>query len=67
MNATTDRSIPPIVAAVDGSAASRVAIGEAVSLASELEAPIVFVYAGLGKKQLTWKQRPVPRRRRWGR
>jgi hypothetical protein len=28
---------------------------------------LLLVFAGLGKKQLTWKQRPVPRRRRWGR
>jgi nucleotide-binding universal stress UspA family protein len=37
------QSVPPIVAAVDGSAASRAAIGEAVRLATELNAPIVFV------------------------
>jgi nucleotide-binding universal stress UspA family protein len=35
---------PPIVAAVDGSAASRAAIGEAVRLAGELRAPLVFAY-----------------------
>jgi nucleotide-binding universal stress UspA family protein len=38
----------PIVAAVDGLAASRAAIGEAVRLAGELEAPIVFVYVRRG-------------------
>ena len=48
MNTSTDRSIPPIVGAVAGSPASRVAIGEAVSLASELDAPIVFVYVRRG-------------------
>ncbi len=48
MNTNTERSIPPIVGAVDGSAASRVAIGEAVSLAIELDAPIVFVYVRRG-------------------
>ncbi len=48
MNTTTERSIPPIVGAVDGSPASRGAIGEAVSLASELDAPIVFVYVRRG-------------------
>jgi len=40
----SERNIAPIVAAVDGSAASRAAIGEAVRLAVELSAPIVFVY-----------------------
>lgn len=40
--------IPPIVAAIDGSAASRAAIGEAVRLAFELAAPIVFVYVRRG-------------------
>ena len=34
----------PVVAAVDGSSASRAAVEEAVALASELEAPLVFVY-----------------------
>jgi nucleotide-binding universal stress UspA family protein len=43
-----EQSAPPIVAAVDGSAASRVAVGEAVRLAGELEAPIVFVYVRRG-------------------
>jgi nucleotide-binding universal stress UspA family protein len=43
-----ERSVPPIVAAVDGSAASRAAIVEAVRLAGELEAPIVFVYVRRG-------------------
>jgi nucleotide-binding universal stress UspA family protein len=41
MNAHT--SIP-IVAAVDASAASRAAVEEAVILAAELQAPLVFVY-----------------------
>ena len=36
-------NVSPIVAAVDSSAASRAAIGEAVRLGGELEAPIVFV------------------------
>jgi nucleotide-binding universal stress UspA family protein len=42
------QNIPPIVAAVDGSGASRAAIGEAVRLASELSAPIAFVYVRRG-------------------
>lgn len=47
--ASGDRqNLVPIVAAVDGSAASRAAIGEAVRLATELEAPIVFVYVRRG-------------------
>ena len=41
-------NVPPIIAAVDGSAASRAAIGEAVRLGGELEAPIVFVYVRRG-------------------
>jgi nucleotide-binding universal stress UspA family protein len=44
----SERSVAPIVAAVDGSAASRAAIGEAVRLAAELSAPIVFVYVRRG-------------------
>ncbi len=44
----SERHVAPIVAAVDGSAASRAAIGEAVSLAVELSAPIVFVYVRRG-------------------
>jgi nucleotide-binding universal stress UspA family protein len=39
-----EQNIPPIVAAVDGSPASRAAIDEAVRLAGELAAPIEFVY-----------------------
>jgi nucleotide-binding universal stress UspA family protein len=38
----------PIVAGVDDSAASRTAIGEAVRLGRELDAPIVFVYVRRG-------------------
>ena len=41
-------NVPPIVAAVDGSAASRAAIGEAVRLAGELDAPVAFVYVRRG-------------------
>jgi nucleotide-binding universal stress UspA family protein len=41
-------NVPPIVAAVDSSAASRGAIAEAVRLGGELEAPIVFVYVRRG-------------------
>jgi hypothetical protein len=37
------------------------------SVLSVVGVALLLVYAGLGKKQLTWKQRPVPRRRRWGR
>ena len=51
MNDSRERSqqnVPPIVAAVDGSAASRAAIGEAVRLAGELDAPIAFVYVRRG-------------------
>jgi nucleotide-binding universal stress UspA family protein len=43
-----ERNVAPIVAAVDASAASRAAIGEAVRLAVELAAPIVFVYVRRG-------------------
>ena len=42
-------SVPsPIIAAVDGSTASRAAAEEAVILAAELEAPLVFVYVRRG-------------------
>lgn len=37
-------NVAPIVAAIDGSAASGAAVGEAVRLGLELDAPIVFVY-----------------------
>ena len=40
----SEQNGPPIVAALDGSGAARAAIGEAVRLARELGAPIVFVY-----------------------
>jgi nucleotide-binding universal stress UspA family protein len=43
-----DNESAPIVAAVDGSAASRAAIGEAVRLGADLNAPIVFVYVRRG-------------------
>ncbi len=39
-----DRAAEPIVAAVDASAASRAAAEEAVVLAAELDAPLVFAY-----------------------
>ena len=39
-----DRAVEPIVAAVDASAASRAAAEEAVALAAELDAPLVFAY-----------------------
>jgi nucleotide-binding universal stress UspA family protein len=39
-----DRPAEPIVAAIDASAASRAAVDEAVSLAADLEAPLVFAY-----------------------
>jgi nucleotide-binding universal stress UspA family protein len=39
-----DDNAAPIIAAVDSSAASRVAIGEAVRLGVELDVPIVFVH-----------------------
>ena len=42
------QNVPPIVAAVDGSAASRAAIGEAVRLAGELDVPVAFVYVRRG-------------------
>lgn len=42
------QNVPPIVAAVDGSAASRAAIGEAVRLAGALDAPVAFVYVRRG-------------------
>jgi nucleotide-binding universal stress UspA family protein len=44
----SERNVAPIMAAVDGSAASRAAIGEAVRLAVELSAPLVFVYVRRG-------------------
>ena len=44
----SERNVTPIVGAVDGSAASRAAIGEAIRLAGELSAPIVFVYVRRG-------------------
>jgi nucleotide-binding universal stress UspA family protein len=43
-----EQNVPPIVAAVDGSPASRAAIGEAVRLAGELDAPVAFVYVRRG-------------------
>ena len=50
-----DRDMPvrqtegaPIVAAIDGSSASTVAVETAVHLAAELDAPIVFVYVRRG-------------------
>jgi nucleotide-binding universal stress UspA family protein len=44
----TEEGVAPIVAAVDGSAASRAAVDEAVRLAGELEAPLVFVHVRRG-------------------
>jgi nucleotide-binding universal stress UspA family protein len=41
-------TMTPIIAAVDGSAASRAAIDEAVRLARELDTPVVFVYVRRG-------------------
>jgi nucleotide-binding universal stress UspA family protein len=41
-------SVPPIMAAVDGSPASSAAVETAVSLAGDLGAPIVFVYVRRG-------------------
>jgi nucleotide-binding universal stress UspA family protein len=41
-------SAAPIVAAVDATKASRAAVDEAVRLARELDAPIVFVYVRRG-------------------
>jgi nucleotide-binding universal stress UspA family protein len=40
--------VAPVVAAVDGSAGSSTAIGEAVRLARDLDAPLVFVYVRRG-------------------
>jgi nucleotide-binding universal stress UspA family protein len=42
------QSTAPIVAAVEHSAASRAAIGEAVRLGRELDAPVVFTYVRRG-------------------
>jgi nucleotide-binding universal stress UspA family protein len=42
------QGVAPIVAAVDGSEASRAAMVEAVRVAGELSAPIVFVYVRRG-------------------
>jgi len=46
------RSPAPIVAAVDASAASRAAVEEAVILAAELDAPLVFVHVRRGPPDL---------------
>ena len=43
-----EQSFAPIVAAVDGSAASRAAVVQAVRLAAELLAPVVFVHVRRG-------------------
>ena len=43
-----DMDVSPIVAAVDGTAASRAAVDEAVRLAGELDAPVVFVHVRRG-------------------
>jgi nucleotide-binding universal stress UspA family protein len=43
-----EHNVPPIVAAIDGSTASRAAIGDAVRLAAELNASVVFVYVRRG-------------------
>jgi nucleotide-binding universal stress UspA family protein len=51
----------PIVAAVDGSSTSRRATAEAVRLAVELEAPVVFVYVRRGPGALFGE--PVYQRR----
>jgi nucleotide-binding universal stress UspA family protein len=45
---TRDGRVAPIVAGVDGSAESTVAVDAAVDVAGELEAPIVFVYVRRG-------------------
>jgi nucleotide-binding universal stress UspA family protein len=45
---TTEQNVSPIVAGVDGSAASRAAVDEAIRLAGELETPIVFVHVRRG-------------------
>jgi len=44
----TEPNMAPVIAAVDGSAASRTAAAEAVRLAAELAAPVVFVYVRRG-------------------
>jgi nucleotide-binding universal stress UspA family protein len=44
----SEQNVPPIVAAVDSSGASRAPIVEAVRLAGELEASLVFVYVRRG-------------------
>jgi nucleotide-binding universal stress UspA family protein len=51
-DAPGDQAAGPVVAAVDSSAASRVAIGEAVRLAAELQAPVVFVHVRRGPSWL---------------
>ena len=43
-----DIGVAPIVAAVDGTAASAAAVDEAVRLAGELDAPVVFVHVRRG-------------------
>lgn len=45
---TGAENVAPIIAAVDGTAASRAAVDEAVHLAAKLDAPLVFVYARRG-------------------
>jgi nucleotide-binding universal stress UspA family protein len=51
----------PIVAAVDSSSASRVAVSEAIRLARELDAPILFVYVRRGPADILGS--PVYQRR----
>jgi nucleotide-binding universal stress UspA family protein len=48
VSADAGASRAPIVAAIDGSAASGAAVAEAVRLGLELDAPIVFVYVRRG-------------------
>jgi nucleotide-binding universal stress UspA family protein len=43
-----NHTVGPIVAAVDASPASRAAVEEAVALAAELQAPVVFAYVRRG-------------------
>jgi nucleotide-binding universal stress UspA family protein len=46
--ASAQQKVPPIVAGIDGSTASHAAVDEAVRLAGELDAPVVFVHVRRG-------------------
>jgi nucleotide-binding universal stress UspA family protein len=45
---TVEQNVPPIVVGVDGSNANRAAVDEAVRLAGDLQAPVLFVHVRRG-------------------